>query len=45
MKEKTIYCPPETQVLVLRSEGVICTSVNSDMTITDPFDGIFENLW
>ena len=36
MKERTIYCPAETQVLVLRSEGAIC---NVSSNVTNPFDG------
>lgn len=44
MKEKQKYCSPGTEVLELRSEGVICTS-DHNLTVTDPFDGLIENLW
>ena len=49
MKEKQKYCSPGTEVLELRSEGVICTSDHNlsdyNLMVTDPFDGLFENLW
>lgn len=47
MKEKQTYCSPQTLALALKSEGVICSSINSsvDPTITNPFDGLNEILW
>lgn len=44
MKEKQKYCSPGTEVLELRSEGVICSS-DHNLTVTDPFDGLDEILW
>ncbi len=44
MKEKQKYCSPQTLALALKSEGVICTS-DHNLTVTDPFDGLIENLW
>ena len=43
MERKLFYEQPATEVLELRSEGVICTS-DYNLTVTDPFDGLDEIL-
>lgn len=47
MKEKQTYCSPQTLALALKSEGVICSSINSsvDPTITNPFEDLTEILF
>ena len=40
---KQPYCSPETEVLVIRHEGVICTS--DPMLVVNPFDENEEEEW
>ena len=44
MKEKQKYCSPGTEVLELRSEGVICTSNGTNTTVTNPFEDFTETV-
>lgn len=41
---KEIYCPPQTEVLEVRSEGVICQS-GDPTNVTNPFGGFGELPW
>lgn len=46
MKEKERFFAPETEVLEMESQGVICQSITvSAVTITDPFAGNTEDTW
>ena len=44
MKEKQEYCSPQTLALALRSEGVICTSIGTNTTVTNPFEAFTETV-
>ncbi len=43
MKEKELYYSPETEVMELHSEGVVCASANPD--VCNPFSGNNELEW
>ena len=43
MKEKERYSAPETEVLEVHHEGVLCASVYYD--VYDPFSGNTEDTW
>ena len=43
MKVKELYLSPETEVIEIRTEGVIAASSNP--IVTNPFEGITEEDW